>query len=137
MNSLPSDKPRVSRVEILCRTHTLSVKVSRFPSIQKRMNPPVALPDSPGTHPKPCNAGFVGIEWFMEDFTKREVQQILWHHVLHFHKVPPCLRRSGFAQAGTRLREVTRRVTAASRINPHRVPAESYLGDSATLGFRG
>jgi hypothetical protein len=52
------------------------------------MNPLVALPDSPGTHPKPCNAGFVGIEWFMENFTKSEVQQILWHPVLHFQKVP-------------------------------------------------
>jgi hypothetical protein len=43
------------------------------------LNPPIALPDLPGTLPKPCNAGFVGIEWFME---------ILWHHVLHFQKVP-------------------------------------------------
>ena len=24
----------------------------------------------------------------MEDFTQSEVQQILWHHVLHFQKVP-------------------------------------------------
>ena len=52
------------------------------------VNPPVALPDSPGTLPKPCNAGFVGVEWLMEDFTQSEVQQILWHHVLHFQKVP-------------------------------------------------
>ena len=34
------------------------------------------------------------------DFTKCEVQQRQRKAVLNIEKVPPCLRRSGYAQAG-------------------------------------
>jgi hypothetical protein len=44
--------------------------------------------DSAGTLPKPCNAGFIGTEWVMENFTESEVQQSRRSVVLEFQKVP-------------------------------------------------
>jgi hypothetical protein len=44
--------------------------------------------DSAGTLPKPCNAGFIGIEWIMEDFTESEVQQRWRSAVLDLQEVP-------------------------------------------------
>ncbi len=44
--------------------------------------------DPPGALPKPCNAGFVDMEWVTEDFTKSEVQQSLRNEVLRVQKVP-------------------------------------------------
>jgi len=31
--------------------------------------------DPSGTLPDPCNAGFIGIEWVIEDVTKSELHQ--------------------------------------------------------------
>jgi hypothetical protein len=38
---------------------------------------------------EPCNGGFIGIEWVIEDFTKSELQQSWWTVVLDIQKVPP------------------------------------------------
>ncbi len=45
--------------------------------------------DPPGTLPKPCNAGFVDMEWVIEDLTKGEIQQSLRKAVSRIQKVPP------------------------------------------------
>jgi len=42
----------------------------------------------PGTLSDPCNAGFIGIEWVKEDFTKGELQQSWRTIVLDLQKVP-------------------------------------------------
>jgi len=44
--------------------------------------------DPSGTLPTPWNAGFVGIGWITEDFTKNEVQQRQRTGVLDIQKVP-------------------------------------------------
>jgi len=59
--------------------------------------------DPAGTFPTPWSAGFIGNGWITEDFTKSGFQQRQWTIVLYLQKVSPCLRRSGYAQAGPRL----------------------------------
>jgi hypothetical protein len=44
--------------------------------------------DPPGTLPDPCNAGFIGIEWVMENFTESEAQQRWRSVVLDLKMVP-------------------------------------------------
>ena len=44
--------------------------------------------DSAGTLPKPCNAGFTGFEWILENFTESEVRQSRRSVVLDLQKVP-------------------------------------------------
>ena len=51
-------------------------------------NPRVALSRLGGTLPKPCHAGFIGIEWVMESFTESEVRQGWRSVVLDLQKVP-------------------------------------------------
>jgi hypothetical protein len=55
------------------------------PALHIRIDP---YADSAGTLPKPYNAGFIGIEWIMEDFTESEVQQRWRSVVLDLQKVP-------------------------------------------------
>src|SRR5665647_590637 len=41
-----------------------------------------------GRQAKPCNAGFVDMEWVIEDLTKSELQQCLMNVVLRIQKAP-------------------------------------------------
>jgi hypothetical protein len=52
-----------------------------------------------GRQATPWNAGFVGIGWIIEDFTKSEVQQRHWTVVLDVEDVPP----QGFFQCPRRV----------------------------------
>jgi hypothetical protein len=41
-----------------------------------------------GRQAEPCNAGFIGIEWVIEDLTKSEFQHSWWTALLDIQKVP-------------------------------------------------
>ena len=56
--------------------------------MQGQVNLAVAFPDPAGTLPKPCNAGWIDVEWVMEKFTKSEVEQSWRNAVLCIEKVP-------------------------------------------------
>jgi hypothetical protein len=63
-----------------------------------------------GVLPNPCNCGLLEKLGLLDDFTLGALPVLPKNACSQLPKVPPCLRRSGFAQAGARLLENSRRI---------------------------
>ena len=100
-----------------------------------KVHPDVAIPNpGMGTY-KPLQLRIFKKLRVTEDLTLREVPVLSGNANSRLPKVPPCLRRSGFAQAGARLWENTRRIVRRLPGEAAQYPRPVSILFFATGGF--